>query len=119
MGDMHLFTRKFIYRLIALMFIIVGIISVGTVVFSSLEDWTPVEAAYFATATLTTVGYGDLTPSNDTSRAVAIMYMLLTVPLFILMIGVLGEAMFYRYHEIHMVRAQRKPRKKARIKSRK
>ena len=98
---MQLFTRRFTTRLIALALLVIAIISIGTIVFTRLEDWTPVQSAYFATATLTTVGYGDFTPTSDASRVVAIVYMLLMVPLFILTIGIVGEAMFYGYNEIH------------------
>lgn len=38
------------------------------------EKWTLVETCYFLTVTLTTVGYGDVTPSHTVSQAVAIFF---------------------------------------------
>ena len=47
---------------------------IGILVFSFLEkDWTGVDAAYFLMATMSTVGYGDLSPSSDGSRAFTLL----------------------------------------------
>jgi hypothetical protein len=36
------------------------------------EDWTFVDSLYFATATVTTIGYGDVVPTNPTVRLLAV-----------------------------------------------
>ena len=44
---------------------------VGAYVFDALQDrWGAAEAAYFCIVTLTTIGFGDFTPTTDASRCV-------------------------------------------------
>ena len=55
----------------ALIFAVYMIISVGAM--RALEPtWTNIDGAYFAIATVTTVGYGDIAPTSDGSRWIAI-----------------------------------------------
>lgn len=43
---------------------------IGTFTFSYLEDWDYLTSLYFTVVTLTTVGYGDVSPKTDTGRFV-------------------------------------------------
>lgn len=52
----------------------VGLIAVGTVVFSLLEDWSIVDSLYFSVVTTTTVGFGDLTPDTDGAKLFTVVY---------------------------------------------
>ena len=47
---------------------------VGTVVYRLLEDWGWVDSFYFSVITLTTVGYGDLSPSTQASKLFTVVY---------------------------------------------
>jgi hypothetical protein len=55
----------------ALIFAVYMIISVGLMCYLE-RDWTNIDGAYFAIATVATVGYGDIKPTSDGSRWVAI-----------------------------------------------
>jgi hypothetical protein len=67
-------------------------LTVGTIGFHYLErDWNWVEAFYFATYTLTTVGYGDYVPSNDASRLCASVYMIFGVTIALAALAVIGS----------------------------
>jgi len=69
-----------------------AILTVGTLGFRWLEDWTWIEAFYFSTYTLTTVGYGDYFPSNDTSRLCASLYMIVGVTITLGALGIIGTS---------------------------
>ena len=59
--------------------ILVGTIAVvlglGTVVYRWLEGWSWVDSLYFSVVTLTTVGYGDLSPTTDASKLFTVAYL--------------------------------------------
>lgn len=68
-----------------------GWIAVGTVVFYRLEDWTRIQAFYFSVVTITTVGYGDLTPTSDLSRLFTAIYILVGVSIGIVTLSLIGS----------------------------
>ena len=51
-----------------LFYIVSSFVIVGTVFYRQVEDWSWVDSFYFSVMTLTTVGYGDLTPSTDSGK---------------------------------------------------
>ncbi len=53
-----------------------GALLFGTVGFHLIEGWSVADSLYVTVQTLTTVGYGDLTPRNGTGRLFAIVVML-------------------------------------------
>ncbi len=68
----------------------------GTVVYHWLEGWSVLDALYFCTITLATVGFGDLTPTTPAARAFTIFYVINGIVILL--------ALFDR---IRVVRAQR------------
>jgi voltage-gated potassium channel len=53
-----------------------ALVLTGTIFYWRFEDWTIIEALYFCVVTLTTVGYGDLSPTTDETRIFTIVYIL-------------------------------------------
>ena len=53
-----------------------ALVLTGTIVYWRFEDWTIVQALYFSVVTLTTVGYGDLTPTSAGTQIFTIIYIL-------------------------------------------
>ena len=51
-----------------ILFAVANIAAVGTVFYKLMEGWSWVDSFYFTMVTLTTVGYGDLTPSSDVAK---------------------------------------------------
>ncbi|HET6670532.1 MAG TPA: potassium channel protein [Pyrinomonadaceae bacterium] len=54
-------------------------VAVGTFGFSLIEEWPLLDSFYLATQTVTTVGYGDVTPQTVLGRAFATIFMLVGV----------------------------------------
>ena len=57
-------------------YIIVAYLVAGSAFFSWAEEWSWDDALYFCIVTMTTIGYGDLVPTTDTSKLAAIVYII-------------------------------------------
>lgn len=57
----------------------VFLIAAGTLVFSYLEDWSIVDSLYFSVVTVTTVGFGDLTPDTDGAKLFTVLYIVVGI----------------------------------------
>lgn len=68
-------------KVISAMILLAGVYVVAIGVFHTLEGWSWEDSIYFTTATITTVGYGDLVPHTYFGR-------LFTVPLMLVGVGV-------------------------------
>jgi len=73
-------------------FILLAIIlSVGTIAFHNLEQWSLVDSFYFTATTLMTIGYGDLAPTTDASKLVTVAFALSGVTVFLYGLGVIAS----------------------------
>ena len=54
--------------------LVVFLLLSGTVFYSLHEGWSIVDAIYFSVITLTTVGYGDLSPTTTLSKLFTVVY---------------------------------------------
>lgn len=78
-------------RLVLAIISIAVLLTVGTVAFQHLEQWTLVDSFYFSVSTLTTVGYGDLVPTNQASRLFTSAYMLVGVAIALYALSVIAR----------------------------
>jgi hypothetical protein len=60
-----------------------GLLATGTVFYSLVEGWSPLDAFYFSVTTLTTVGLGDLAPSTGIGKLFTTVYILSGVALLV------------------------------------
>jgi voltage-gated potassium channel len=68
---------------------------VGTVGFRYIEGWGWLESLYVAAQTVTTVGYGDMTPVTQGGRAFAIALMILGVGTVLYGLSVLAQSVIH------------------------
>ena len=53
-----------------------GLLLTGTIFYSIVEGWRPLDSLYFSVVTLTTVGLGDFAPRTDLGKVFTIFYVL-------------------------------------------
>jgi voltage-gated potassium channel len=63
---------------------------IGTVAYQFLEGWSPVQSFYFSVTTLTTVGYGDLHPTNEVSMLFTAFYIITNVAVVLAALSIIG-----------------------------
>jgi len=66
--------RRHADKLLALSAVL--LILTGTIVYGAVEDWSWVDSLYFSVVAVTTVGFGDLTPSTDGSKLFTVFYVM-------------------------------------------
>src|SRR6185503_21270469 len=64
--------RRLLYSLLA----VIVAMGFGTIGFHLIEGWSILDSLYAAAQTVTTVGYGDVTPATRNGRFFAIIFML-------------------------------------------
>lgn len=77
-----------------------GIIGLGTIVYHSMEGWSWVTSFYFAVCTITTVGYGELHPTSETSQLFTAIYALIGVGVAFTSLGVIGANYLRKSQEL-------------------
>jgi len=87
----------------------------GTVVFHIVEDWSWIQSLYYSVVTLTTVGYGDVVPTTDLSRLVAVVYILFGVAIMLASLTSIGRTLIenrpIRRFNISHIRKRKKAKK--------
>jgi CHASE3 domain sensor protein len=66
--------RRHADKLLALSAVL--LILIGTIFYGAVEDWSWVDSFYFSVVAVSTVGFGDLTPSTDGSKLFTVFYVL-------------------------------------------
>ena len=84
--------------LISIMFLL--LIS-GSIFYVFHDNWGVVDAMYFCVMTMSTVGYGDLTPTTNFSKAFTIVYSLITIGVFVGVVTKLAQAMLEKETSAH------------------
>jgi len=66
-----------------LLFLLIVMLTGSTFFYSNIEGWRAVDAFYFSVMTMSTIGYGDLIPTTDSSKIFTVMFTFLSVGVFV------------------------------------
>jgi hypothetical protein len=91
--------KKIKHRIFSLLALVLVVLGTGTIVYSHLEGWSLLDSLYFSTVTMTTIGYGDLTPTTPTSKLFTILFVLSGVAVMLYTLSTLG--MYYLHYFEH------------------
>ncbi len=91
--------KKIKHRIFSLLALVLVLLGTGTMVYSHLEGWSLLDSLYFSTVTMTTIGYGDLTPTTPTSKLFTILFVLSGVAVMLYTLSTLG--MYYLHYFEH------------------
>ena len=75
----------------ALPFVAAALVLTGTLFYWRFEDWTIIESLYFSVVTLTTVGYGDLSPTTAGTQIFTIFYILTGIGVFVALLASVAQ----------------------------
>ncbi len=79
---------------------IILMILIGMYAFHKIEGWRYLDALYFTTTTLATVGYGDFHPLTDYGKILTIAYELVGIPFFLYTGALLVERRIVEQQEL-------------------
>ena len=75
----------------ALFFLVVVVLISGTWFYSLAEGWSLLDSLYFSVITLTTVGYGDFSPSTVAGKIFTIFYIFVGIGLILSFLNAIAE----------------------------
>ena len=94
------YRRRLIF--VSLLFLI--LVFTGTKFYHNFEKWSYFDSLYFTITTLTTVGYGDLTPRTYSGRLFTIFYMVFGISLALYSLSFLSAHLIER-REVYWMNA--------------
>lgn len=69
----------------------VSLLLIGTIFYRNIEGWSWLDSFYFCVITLSTVGFGDLSPTLPESKVFTIVYILLGLSIFVSLVNMLAK----------------------------
>mmetsp|Transcript_3677 Transcript_3677/g.8150 ORF Transcript_3677/g.8150 Transcript_3677/m.8150 type:complete len:828 (-) Transcript_3677:152-2635(-) len=99
-------------RVLSVVLPFLGMIFLGAIVVGTIEEWSPLESIYWSIVTLTTVGYGDYTPTKKSSVWFCTLFFIPSSLFFLSFLLTHVAKSYIRLHAIHVARLERKMRRK-------
>ena len=75
----------------ALFFLVVTMLASGTLFYRRVEGWSLLDSLYFSVITLTTVGYGDFSPSTTAGRIFTMFYIFIGIGIILGFVNAVAE----------------------------
>jgi hypothetical protein len=79
--------------------VLLGLLATGTIFYSLVEGWSPLDALYFSVISLATVGYGDFTPQTALGRLFTIFFVLAGVGVLVAFVSEVARHAIQRADE--------------------
>jgi hypothetical protein len=86
-------------KIVVAITLIFGYLVAGTILFHAAEGWSYVDAFYFSGVTLSTVGYGDLTPTLPTTKILVVFFAFSGIGIVFYSISIIAQKYFEREEE--------------------
>jgi voltage-gated potassium channel Kch len=71
--------------------LVVVTLASGTLFYRQVEGWGLLDSLYFSVVTLTTVGYGDLSPTTAAGKVFTILYILVGIGIILGFVNAVAE----------------------------
>ena len=78
---------KFDAEFRVLFVILLTLLGGATYFYWSVEGWSVIDSLYFSVMTMSTIGYGDLTPTTTFSKIFTIIFALLSIGVFVAVVS--------------------------------
>jgi hypothetical protein len=99
--------------------VLVGLLLTGTVFYSLVEGWDPLDALYFSVISLATVGYGDLTPHTALGKLFTVFFVLAGVGVLVVFASEVARQTITRTEgRVEQREAERRARREAAVEER-
>ncbi len=80
----------------ALFYILFVLLLTGTAFYSLVENWRVVDSIYFCIMTISTIGYGDITPQKDISKIFTIIFAIGGIGIFVGIVSKVAQGLTRR-----------------------
>jgi pheromone shutdown protein TraB len=71
--------------------LVILILTLGTIVYHSVEGWRWLDSLYFSVIVLTTIGFGDFVPVTDIGKIFTILYVFMGLGILLGFVNASGE----------------------------
>ncbi|MFA5856838.1 MAG: potassium channel family protein [Candidatus Pacearchaeota archaeon] len=67
------------------------LIATGTIFYHNVEGWKMIDAFYFSSITMTTIGYGDFSPQTDMGKLFTVFYAFFSIGIAFYFFNLMGR----------------------------
>ncbi len=100
--------KRFDAQLTLAVSLILFFLVAGTIFFHVVEGWRYLDSFYYTGVTLTTVGYGDFTPTHDISKIVTVVFAFSGIGIVFYSVSIIAGKYFDRQEQRLILRRKRR-----------